>query len=218
MTWTKTNEPWGSESEERMRLHNGDCLLRAARCQLAATAVVALAAGTALAGWIDDGRPGSWIAFPASEPQVAAAFPVLELELGGPWTDFELKATTNNFESLCYYVMSSGTNIWTNDSDVLVYFTDDYTSDPRKWRRAEPMISIGSQLADPINSVVEYAVVCPSHDAAGERRAWMRPDNKKLVWSFVRYDGIGLEMNATGTGSRWGPAVPVEWRAARIEP
>jgi len=38
------------------------------------------------------------------------------------------------------------------------------------------------------------------------------------VWSYARYDGIGLEMNEAGTKSRWTATVPVEWRRTRTAP
>jgi hypothetical protein len=42
--------------------------------------------------------------------------------------------------------------------------------------------------------------------------------NTRLVWSFVRYDGIDYEKNATGTKPHWNPVVPVEWRKERVTP
>ena len=104
-----------------------------------------------LAGWIFDGVPSDW---EAAVPDLQAdeyTYPILVLELGGQWTDFELKGSTNNFASLSYYVMSSGTNAWTTDPDVAIYFTDDYSADVRKWRKAEVGTSIGAQLTAPFN-------------------------------------------------------------------
>ena len=182
-----------------------------------AGALLAVAAA-ARGAWIFDGRPESWEGTPEELKVPPRTFPVLVLDLGGAWTDFELKASTNNFESLCYYVMSSGTNAWTSDPDVEIHFTDDCSADVRKWWKSAPGVSIGSQLADGVNSVVVRAVVAPSHTCTEDWETWMSRDNAALVWSYVRYDGIGLEMNATGTKSRWSAVVPVEWRPARIEP
>jgi hypothetical protein len=138
--------------------------------------------------------------------------------LGGQWTDFELKASTNNFESLVYYVKSSATNAVADDTNVWVYFVDDYAADPRQWERATVAESIGGQLADAVNSEVEAVIVCPSHECQVAWRGWMSRTNNRLVWSFIRYDGINLEMNATGTKTHWSPVVPVEWRRGRIAP
>ncbi len=182
--------------------------------------LVLLAAGgcaPCLAGWIFDGVPSDW---EGAVPELQAdeyTFPVLVLELGGAWTDFELKASTNNFVSLAYYVMSSTTNAWTTDPDVAIYFTDDYSADVRKWRKAVVGTSIGAQLADPVNSVVGYVAVCPS-SAGGAGTQWMSVRNPALVWSFVRYDGIGLEMNATGTKSRWNLVTPSGWHREQVAP
>ena len=176
-------------------------------------------------GWILDGQPLAPMGGGSSGGNTGVVvladegtFPVFRLELGGQWTDFELKASTNNFTNLCFYVMSSGTNAYTTDTNVWVYFTDDYSRDVRQWHRSSPATAIGGQIADPTNSAVGFAIVCPSHECAMPWSEWMARTNSRLVWSFVRYDGIGLEMNATGTKSHWNPVVPVEWRKDRIAP
>src|ERR1035437_4410006 len=82
-----------------------------------------------MGGWILDGQPtapeGGGSSGGSTSVVVTAdggTFPVLRLELGGQWADFELKATTNNFQTLVYYIMSSGTNSYTSDTNVWVYF------------------------------------------------------------------------------------------------
>jgi hypothetical protein len=178
---------------------------------------IGMAAGMAVAGWIVDGVPSRWVGL----PEVAAegeSYPVLVLELGGPWTDFELKASTNNFESLVYYYTGWAAGGEMGDGGVWVYFTDDYAADVRQWRKSEWLTAIGAQLADGVNSEVRYVVVCPSHTCGVDWRTWMSRDNEKLVWSYARVDGIGMEMNATGTKTRWNAVVPVAWRAARVAP
>jgi hypothetical protein len=178
--------------------------------------VIADEAGTPLG----DLYPSSRVITPADMNAVAAAasYPVLVLPLGGQWTDFELKASTNNFTNLCYYLRSSGVTPHADDSDVRVYFTDDYATDTRQWHRAAVATPICSQLADPSHSEVEYVVVQPSHECAVDWRGWMSNCNTRLVWSFVRYDGIDYEKNATGTKPHWNPVVPVEWRKERVTP
>jgi len=183
---------------------------------LSVLACFLLTAPMCSAGWLDAGIAGASGWFVDGAPVTADTYPVLVLPLGGAWTDFELKASTNNFTNLCYYMMSSGTNAYTTDTNVWVYFTDDYAGDARQWQRSAVATAIGSQLAA-TNSEVEFAVVLPSHCMGGWPR-WMSRGNDRLVWSFVRYDSIGMEMNATGTKSHWNPVVPVEWRKARTAP
>ncbi len=165
--------------------------------------------------WIVDGDR-----FPAAVTPVVEekTYPVLVLQLGGQWTDFELKASTNNFESMVYYTMSSATNQYMDDTNVWVYYTDDYSPDVRQWLKSETATSIGSQLTDPVNAEVEYVVVCPSHECSVDWSTWMTETNSNLIWSYVRYDGINLEYNATGTKTHWNPVVPVEWRKTRVAP
>jgi hypothetical protein len=181
--------------------------------------MVMLLAGAAACrgGWIFDGVPSDWEGTAPELQPDEYTYPVLILELGGQWTDFELKASTNNFATLAYYVMSSATNAWTTDPDVAIYFTDDYSADRRKWRRAAVGTPIGDQLVDPVNGVVGYVAVCPSA-AGGAGTQWMSIRNPALVWSYARYDGVGLEMNATGTKSRWHLATPAGWRREQVAP
>ena len=167
---------------------------------------------TAFGAWIIDGSR-----FPDGAAPVEKTFPVLVLELGGAWTDFELKASVDNFESLVYFVKSSEL-ILEGDPDVWIYFSDDHYADPRVWRKAEVGTPIGEQLADPVNSEVRYVMVSPSHSTPVDWSTWMKEKNEKLVWSYVRYDGLSLEMNVTETTSKWNLVVPVQWRENRVAP
>ena len=191
---------------------------RGVRLALASAGLVLVWAFPCRAGWIFDGRPSTWEGTPEELKADEETFPVLRLELGGQWTDFELKASTNNFADLVFYIKSSGPTVVADDPSVWVYFTDDYSTDVRQWLKSAPATAIGSQLADPVNSEVEFAIVCPSHECAVDWRTWMSRTNTSLAWSFVRYDGSDLEMNATGTMTHWSAVVPVEWRRARVAP
>ena len=176
-------------------------------------------AATGRAAWIFDGKPSSWEGTQEELKADERVFPALLLRLGGNWTDFELKASTDNFsKTLVYYVRSSSASPRAGDPDVRVYFTDDYSGNVLRWRLAEPMTAIGEQLADPVHSEVEYVLVMPSHECAVHWRTWMSRDNNRLVWSYVRFDGIDYERNADGTKTRWNVAVPVQWRKGRIAP
>lgn len=167
---------------------------------------------TVFGAWIIDGSR-----FPDGAAPVEKTFPVLVLELGGQWTDFELKASTDNFATLTYFVKSSEL-IAEGDPDVWIYFTDDFSTDPRVWRKAVVGVSIGEQLADPVNSEVRYVMVSPSHETPVGWSGWMFESNRRLVWSYVRFDGLDLERNLAGTRSKWNLVVPAEWRAERIAP
>jgi len=177
--------------------------------------VVLAVALPCLGGWIFDGAPSEWEGIDEELKADEYTFPVFCLELGGNWTDFELKGTTNNFETLVYFVSSARSTPVADDPSVWTYFTDDYYPDYRKWHQATAASWIGGQVADPVNSEVEYVYVFPSHSCVVDWRTWMSRDNRNLIWSFVRYDGVGFEMNATGTRQHWSPVYPVAWVKAR---
>ena len=179
-----------------------------------------------LGGWSFDGQSRAPEAAPGGGGAVPVAmddgsFPVLRLEMGGPWTDFELRASTNSFDSeagLVYYIKSSGPTACPDDTNVWIYFQDDYATNPLVWKKSVYGRSIFSQLADRTNSELSYVVVCPSHECVVDWRTWMAKTNNALVWSYVRYDGISLQTNATGTKLHHNLTVPVEWRRERLAP
>ncbi len=180
---------------------------------------VAVALGLSLrlawAQWIVDGRR-----FPEdpNSPGPGRTFPVLVLELGGVWTDFELKASVDNFETMVYFVKSSEANVYADDPDVWVFFTDDFAVDSRKWIKAEVGVPILSQVVDAAQSEVARVVVMPSHTGSVPWADWMFEANSQLVWSYARFDGMDWERNAAGTQVKWRPVVPVVWRMERISP
>jgi len=156
----------------------------------------------------------------STDTTIPETFPVIVLSIGGQWTDFELKASTNNFantDGLVYYLISSSTNNYADDTNAWVYFTDDYdTNFPHKWRTATNATPIASQLIS-TNSVIDYIVVYPSHNCQKNWQDWMSITNTKLVWSFVRFDGADFERNLSGTGQHWNLVVP-QWRRQRTGP
>ena len=79
------------------------------------------------------------------------------------------------------------------------------------------LVVIGNALSRG-NPEVEAVLVLPSHDNSVDWRTWMTATNNRLVWSFVRYDGIGFELNATGTKQHWSPVIPAGWMTERIAP
>lgn len=152
-----------------------------------------------------------------SSQSAELSYPVFCLPIGDAWVDYILKASTNNFTNLCYYVRSTATNQYTTDSDVWAYFTDDYSPDIRAWHYSPPGVSIYSQLASPANSRVSFVMVYPSHDALGWTN-WMSSTNTSLIWSYARCDAISIEMNQTGNKEHWNPCVPVSWQSQRTRP
>ena len=184
------------------------------------TLVFAVAMALALpcrGGWIFDGRPSHWEGFPGELQPADESYPVLVLALGGQWTDFELKASTNNFTSLVYYYVSSAANVIADDDDPYIYFTDDYAADVRKWNKAAVHTSILSQLVSG-ESEIEYVYVFPSHTCDIPWEGWMSKDNPKLVWSYVRFDGVNFEMNVAGTKQHWNAIRPEHWERERTTP
>ena len=174
-------------------------------------------------GWSFDGQARTPPSTPGGGGTVVVTadegtYPVLRLELGENWTDFEVKASTDNFSSLIYHIISTTNSPPSiGDTNVLVYFTDDCTSDPRQWRASGIATPIYSQLAS-TGSVVNYVLVYPSHECGRNWQDWMSRTNARLVWSFARLDAIGSERNVAGTKMRWNAVVPVEWRKERVAP
>lgn len=151
-------------------------------------------------------------------------WPVFEIPLGEYWTDFEIKASTNNFaaenneggSNLVYYYRS-----WTADQHGVnpdpagrVYFTDDCSDDSRVWRLKSADISVSAQLSS-TGSVVDAVIFMPSRECAC---AWMREGNTNLVWSVQRWDDLGGELNFSGDKTRWRPVVPASWGVGRFVP
>ncbi|MFC1453560.1 hypothetical protein ACFLQL_00080 [Verrucomicrobiota bacterium] len=152
----------------------------------------------------------------ASGTAIEGTYPVFQLALGGRWTDFELKGTTNNFDSLVYFYQSSVTNALADDTNVLVYFTDDCAADVRKWIKQDPIHSnIYYQLTLPSTSMVDYIYVFPSHDLTNDWERWMYRTNENLIWSYVRFDGVEYETNYYNEGQHWNAAYPFTWNVER---
>jgi len=146
------------------------------------------------------------------------SYPIFRLPMGETWTDFELKASTNNFTNLVYYYISSGTNtVGYGDSNAWVCFSDDYQTDVRAWRKSPPGSNIYAQLTS-TNAVVDTIYVMPSHDCEVPWADWMNPTNKNLLWSWVRFDGVDFEKNFDGTKQRWNLIRPDSWELERTTP
>ena len=154
----------------------------------------------------------------------SGSFPMFVLGLGDNWTDFELKATTNNFtggSALVYFYMSSLSNSLCDDPDPYVYFTDSGAADKRVWKKQTAHASILSQLTDG-DAVANQVIVFPSLQvvtgvATNSSAAWLTATNPHLIWSYVRYDGVDYERDPAGR-SIWTPVAPVAWKTQRTTP
>ena len=194
-----------------------------------ALAGMLLSSGVCSAGWLHPGSAGASGWFVDGRPNVPAddcTYPVFRLDLGGPWTDFMIKGSVDNFATVCYLVSSSVAIPSIGDTNVLTYFVDDYADDPRKWVSSPPAVPILSQMVDPVNGVISSVIVCPSHQCDKPWGTWMRPDNPRLVWCYLRMAATGYETNTTGQVSanrwscaaHWHPVQPIAWRKQRITP
>jgi hypothetical protein len=194
---------------------------RACFTGLAAVASV-LAAGWLLAGPINMGD------LPTDEPIPTSVlvddvtnYPSFWLPLGGAFTDFELKASTNNFQTLAYYYNSIWTNSIADDPDAKVFFTDSGAVNPRAWITSPGHAAILGQLTD-ANSVVRYVVVQPSllvispGGVTNNVSAWMNKNQSNLVWSYSRIDGVTFETDG-GARQIWTPVTPT-WIPQRTTP
>ena len=166
---------------------------------------------------------GDWQSFDSGSDTVQETYPVFRLPVAfglelSCWTDFEIKASTNNFTNLVYYYQSwvSETNAY-GDTNTLIYYTDDYAADVRVWQTAIHSQSIASQLVH-TNSIVETVYFYPSHNCSINWETWMYKTNENLVWSWVRNDAVANEMNVDGTKQHWMPIRPDSWEVIRTTP
>ena len=151
------------------------------------------------------------------ELPLPATYPVITLPIGGGWSDFILKASTDNFATVCWKVESAGgTPNHVPDPGAMIFYTDDYATDSRQWLQDPVGASILSLLAN-ANSVVSYVVVSPSHNCVTPWQAWMYEGNANLKWSYCRVNGTGLEMNVDVTAVRWQVPASVVWKTKQVQ-
>ena len=136
----------------------------------------------------------------------------IPLPPGSAWTDFELKATTNNFTDstglIFWYHSPDPTKIvvtgqrWTNRPDV--YFTDSGktgTPNNRGWIQQNATQSIFAMLTD-ANSEVGGFLVVIKDDLSAYR--------DHLVFSYSFLDATTGEKDPANRGI-WRPVWPQEW-------
>jgi hypothetical protein len=152
-------------------------------------------------------------------------YPVFQIDMDDYYTDFEIKASTNNFATtnLLYYFESLGlgafggtyTNLSCADTNATVYFCDAKDSDVRVWDTWVNTNSLTAQIGP--SNYVATVIFTPSMATLGGSNTWMYPGNNKLIWSYHRRDAYGSETNLAGKGV-WHAIRPIEWRTAPISP
>jgi hypothetical protein len=69
--------------------------------------------------------------------------------MGGAWTDFEIKASTNNFaggDMVYFYASGSANDYGADDPDAYTYYCDDFAADVRKWVAVAPHTALATVL------------------------------------------------------------------------
>jgi len=154
-----------------------------------------------------------WLILLFAAGALADDYPRFVLPLGGSWTDFELKMSTNNFATVCYWIKSTGATGVADDSDPDIYWCDDYAADGRAWVKSLLYTPISTQLANPLTEI-EQVIVYPSRCCSVDPDVWMLPSREHLIAVYCRVGGTGAEKNASGTAVHWIPVVPV-WLTER---
>lgn len=155
-------------------------------------------------------------ALEAAQPK----FATFDIPLGGGYTDFELKATTNAWAGMVFFYHSPDPakavipqQVWTNRPNV--FFTDSqYVGSPveknqRYWRTQTATNSIAAMRAN-TNSVIAGITVVVRDMGA------INPRNGNLVWSYCRMTPTGYEEDAGGK-SIWRPITP-KWVSQPFTP
>jgi len=136
----------------------------------------------------------------------------IPLSRGDQWTDFELKASTDDFladNNMVYFYHSPDpakavitSQVWTNRPDV--YFTDSGktgTPNRRAWVKQSSSQSIFAMLADANSEVGGFLLIV---------RDDLSPHRTGMVWSYNLMDSASADNDAAGR-SVWRPIVPIRW-------
>lgn len=138
-------------------------------------------------------------------------YPVIWIPLppGSQWTDFELKASTDNFVTMAYWYHSPDPSkatlteqVWTNRPDV--FFTDSGktgTPNQRAWIRQNATQSIFAMLTD-ANSEVGGFIIVIKDDLSAYR--------DRIVFSYSLLDASTADNDPANRGV-WRPAWPQQW-------
>lgn len=169
---------------------------------------------------VDDTWGGDLAGLAAALEAAQPKFATFDIPLGGGYTDFELKATTNAWAGMVFFYHSPDPakavipqQVWTNRPNV--FFTDSqYVGSPveknqRYWRTQTATNSIAAMRAN-TNSVIAGITVVVRDMGA------INPRNGNLVWSYCRMTPTGYEEGAGGK-SIWRPITP-KWVSQPFTP
>jgi len=150
-------------------------------------------------------------------------YAVLDIELGGNYTDFELKASAANWAggSMAYFYHSPDpakstitSQVWTMRPDV--FFTDSQYTNPgdpqqnqRTWRKQSATQSIAAMRTN-AQSVIPGVTVIVKYMGAINRY------NAALIWSYCRLTPTGYEVDTAGR-SIWHTITP-KWISQPLQP
>jgi hypothetical protein len=140
--------------------------------------------------------------------------------------EVEIKASTNNFVDLVYYVKTwTATGVYDVTGDLTYPTADDdsyllYFNDPNQgggtrggidWETSAIHSSIESQLVNS-DSRTDVMYFWPSRDCEYPADRWMSQTNANLVWSYVIWDLAGPEINTLVANEEiWNLLEPVNW-------
>ncbi|HWL51350.1 MAG TPA: hypothetical protein VNQ90_02885 [Chthoniobacteraceae bacterium] len=142
-------------------------------------------------------------------------YAVFHIPMPKGFTDFELKASTDNYATMVFFYHSPDpgkmfipSQIWTNRPDV--YFTDSQLADRRQWIKQSASQSITAMR---VNSSSEIGgVILVVKDTGGA----ITPDNGNLVWTYCLMTPTGTEDDSSGR-SIWRPIIPT-WTTQPFNP
>jgi len=153
----------------------------------------------------------------AAKLEALRLFPVFVIPLNnsgnGPFTDFDLKASTDNFDSLVYW-FNSAAAAWDSADLYPLIFIIRPDSTFRAWFRINPAQPISDQLMTGQETPL-LVVVSPSKISGSTN--WMFSGNTALKWTFRRKTAMSVETDSQGR-EVWHPIIPTEWRRQRPLP
>lgn len=137
-------------------------------------------------------------------------YPVFNIQLPPGYSDFELKASTDNYETMVFFYHSPDPakvhipqQIWTMRPDV--YFTDSQHADRRQWIRQSATQSISTMRVNGYSEIGGVILVVKDIGPA------INPGNASLVWTYCAMSSAGYEKDSSGR-SIWRPIQP-NWTA-----
>ena len=136
-------------------------------------------------------------------------------DLNSHYTQFELKASTNNFStsdseeaSCCFYSHSGHADGFYSTNDRMHLFLNHGGSDQRSYVRI-PNTLEGMMNYAPSDVIVIVDATLMNHDRSDG--SWLYENNDDVIWTWVRTKN-GTQESDPGTGHcLWRPISPVRW-------